>query len=273
MAAFFERDGDVFAPGDFCRGPWNHDSLHGRVVSGLLAYGIERHAPGPEWQVARLTVDMFRLAPHRPTTLRTRVLRDGNRIQSVEASLEIEGVEVARASGLLLLRADVPSTAWGGAVGAGGSAEAVAQPSEGTPMEAGEGPFGDHRDGWDVRQVRPEGGGDASIAWLRMAYPFVEGEVTSPFVRAAASADFANPHSNRSEPRRAFINADVTLHLFRYPEDEWVGFQVAAHDSVGGVAIGSCVVRDLEGPIGRSTVATIANDRERTRASTPTVRD
>ncbi len=259
MAAFFERDGDMFAPSDFCRGPWNHDSLHGRAVSGLLAYGVEGHAPGPEWQISRLTVDMFRLAPHRPTRLRTRVLREGNRIRSVEASLEIEGVEMARASGLLLLRADVPSTAWSG------SEEAVAPPSDGAPMEAGEGPFGDHRDGWDVRQVRSSPEADPSIAWLRMAYPFIEGEATSPFVRAAAAADFANPHSNRSEPRRAFINADVTLHLFRYPDDEWVGFQVAAHDSRGGIAIGSCVLRDLGGPIGRSTVATIANDRERTR--------
>jgi hypothetical protein len=140
-------------------------------------------------------------------------------------------------------------------------------------MNAGEGPFGDHRDGWEVRQVRRPEGGDASIAWLRMAHPFIEGEPTSAFVRAAGAADFANPHSNRSEPRQAFINADMTLHLFRYAEGEWVGLEAAAHDSVGGVAIGSCTLRDLEGLIGRSTVGAIANDRERARASTPTVRD
>lgn len=270
MAAFFERQGDVFVPGDFCRGPWNHDSLHGRVISGLLAYGVEGYAPGPEWRISRLTVDMFRLAPHRPTLLRTRLLREGNRIRSVEASLEIEGVEVARASGLLLLSTDVPPTSW---MPPGGSGEAVPAPEAGVSMEVGEGPFGDHRDGWEIRQVRDEGERDASVAWLRMAYPFVEGEVTSPFVRTAAAADFANPHSNRSEPRRAFINADVTLHLFRYPEGEWTGFRAVAHDSTGGVAIGSSELRDLAGAIGRSTVATIANDRERMRASTPTVRE
>lgn len=270
MTAFFERRGDLFMPGDCCRGPWNHDSLHGRAISGLLARGVEGYAPGPEWRVARLTVDMFRLAPHRPTLLRTRLLRDGNRIRSVEASLEIEGVEVARASGLLLLASDVPSTSW---TPPGAPAEVVPGPEAGASMEASEGPFGDHRDGWEVRQVRAEGARDASVAWLRMAHPFVEGEATSPFVRTAAAADFANPHSNRSEPRRAFINADVTLHLFRYSEGEWTGFRAIAHDSTGGVAIGSCELRDLDGPIGRSTVATIANDRERTRASTPTVRE
>jgi hypothetical protein len=273
MAAFFERDGanpDLYLPGDFCRGPWNRNSLHGRAVAALLAYGVEQHVPDAEWHIARLTVDMFRLAPHEPVTLRTELVRHGNRIRSVDATLTIDGVDVARASGLILRRSDVPPTAWGGT---DSTVEPAPRPADGEPMDAGEGPFGDHRDGWEVRQVRPAGGGDASIAWLRMAYPFIEGETTSAFVRAAGAADFANPHSSRSEPRRAFINADMTLHLFRYPEGEWTGFQVAAHDSVGGVAIGSCVLRDLDGPVGRSTVATIANDRERTRASTPTVRD
>lgn len=273
MAAFFKRDGaagSVYLPGDFCRGPWNRNSLHGRAVAALLAYGVEQHVPDAEWHIARLTVDMFRLAPHAPTTLRTEVVRDGNRIRSIDAALVIDGGEVARASGLILKRSDVVSTAW---TAPGGSSKPVPQPADGTPMEAGDGPFGDHRDGWEVRQVRPVEGGDASIAWLRMAHPFIDGERTSAFVRAAGAADFANPHSNRSEPRQAFINADMTLHLFRYPEGEWVGLEVAAHDSVGGVAIGSCALRDLAGPIGRSTVATIANDRERAHASTPTVRD
>lgn len=269
MAAFFEQDGAdgrLYLPGDFCRGPWNRNSLHGRAVAALLAYGIEQHVPDANWHIARLTVDMFRLAPHAPTILRTALVRDGNRIRSVDAALFIEEVEAARASGLILRRSDVPATSWDR------SSAPVALPEDGTPMDPGEGPFGDHRDGWEVRQVRPSGGGDPSIAWLRMAHPLVEGEPTSAFVRAAGSADYANPHSNRSEPRRAFINADMSLHLFRYPEDAWIGFEVAAHDSVGGVAIGSCVLRDLDGPIGRSTVAAIANDRERTRASTPTVR-
>ncbi len=266
MTAFFERSGDVFQPNDFCRGPWNHESLHGRAVAGLLAYGVEAFSPGEGWQIARLTVDMFRLAPFKPTTLRTRLLRDGNRIRSVEAALEIEGVEVARASGLILLASDVPPTSWGG------SAEPVPAPELGTPGPEGEGPFGDHRDAWEIRQVRAEGEHDPSVAWLRMAHPFIEGEATTPFVRTAAAADYANPHSNRSEPRQAFINADMTLHLFRYPTAEWLGFQVAAHDSQGGIAIGSCVVSDAEGPIGRSTVATIANDRARMRAASVSVR-
>jgi hypothetical protein len=269
MPAFFERSpsGDVFVPGDFCRGGWNQDAFHGRALAGLLAYGVEAHAPSSDWRIARLTVDMFRLAPHRPVRLRTRLLRDGNRIRSVEASLEIEDVEVARAGGLLLLASEAPPSAWG-------PSPPVPGPSEASPgFDASEGPFRDHRDAWEIRLVRPPGGGEAAVAWGRITHPFIEGEPTSPFVRAAATADYANPHSNRSLPRQAFINADMTLHLHRYPEGEWVGFEAAGHDSQDGVAVGACVLRDLEGPIGRCTVTALVNDRARARSSTPGVRD
>jgi hypothetical protein len=95
MAAFFERGSahsEVYLPSDFCRGPWNRNSLHGRAIAALLAHGVEQFVPHGEeqsWQIARLTVDMFRLAPHAPTTLRTELVRDGNRIRSVEAALEV----------------------------------------------------------------------------------------------------------------------------------------------------------------------------------------
>lgn len=266
MTAFFERDGDLYVPGDFCRGPWNRESLHGRAISALLGYGIEQHVPAEDWHIARLTVDMFRLAPHLPVRLRTELVRDGNRVRSVEAALLIEGVEVARGSGLVLRRADVPSTALDEGL------EVIPSPDSASAMyETGEGPFGDHRDGWDTRLIREEGAPDASFAWMRMGAPFIGGEATSAFVRTAGAADFANPHSNRSQPRMAFINADMTLHLHRYPEGAWLGFEARAHNSVGGIAIGSCRLYDLTGPVGFSTVATIANDRERTRSSRPSV--
>ena len=36
MPAFFTRDGDDFVPTSHAVGPWNPNSLHGRVVAGLL---------------------------------------------------------------------------------------------------------------------------------------------------------------------------------------------------------------------------------------------
>ena len=261
--AFFTRDGDTFVPGDLCRGPWNRESLHGRVISGLLGWEIERYADADDWHIVRLTTDMFRLAPHAPVHLASTLVRDGNRIRSVEASLLVDGVEVAKTSALILRRTDHAPTSMG-------DERRVALPPE-LPADDPQDPetHGDFRDGWEMRVAPPDA---RPISWMRMRAPFIEGAPTSRFVRAAASADFSSPASNRSEPRSAFINGDLTAHFHRYPEGEWVGFEPVYHESLDGVAVGSCRLHDIEGLIGLGTVSQIANDRARARAATPTVR-
>ncbi|MEZ4503666.1 MAG: thioesterase family protein [Dehalococcoidia bacterium] len=261
--AFFTRDGDTFVPGDFCRGPWNRESLHGRVISGLLAREIERYADAEDWHIVRLTTDMFRLAPHAPVHVASTLVRDGNRIRSVEASMLVDGVEVAKSSALILRRTDHVATSMG-------EERRVALPHEITPEEPEtDEASGDFRDGWEMRIAPPDA---RPISWMRMRAPFIEGEDTSRFVRAAASADFSSPASNRSEPRSAFINGDLTAHFHRYPEGEWIAFEPVFHESTDGVAVGACRLHDLEGLFGLGTVSQIANDRARARAATPTVR-
>ena len=41
--------------------------------------------------------------------------------------------------------------------------------------------------------------------------------------RAALSADFASPLANSGPAGIDYINADLTLHLGRLPEGEWIG--------------------------------------------------
>lgn len=260
---FFRRDGDRMVPSDYCRGPWNRESLHGRAISGLLGWAIEQHVPDDSWHAVRLTVDMFRLAPHAPVEVRSSLSRDGNRVRAVDAALLIDGVEVARASGLVLRRSEQPATTSNtGPREAPRPDDLAVEP----PDEAG--PRGDFRDAWDTRSTSPD---ERPFTWLRMVPPFVTGEPTSAWVRAAATADFSNPASNRSEPRSAFINGDLTVHLQRHPTGEWIGFEPAYHESLDGIAVGSCRLHDLEGLIGLGTVSAVANDRARTRAARPSV--
>jgi len=56
--AFFRRDADSFLPNPIASGPWDPNSLHGRVVIGLLAFVIEQRHGGAGFVPARLTVDM-----------------------------------------------------------------------------------------------------------------------------------------------------------------------------------------------------------------------
>src|SRR5205823_6396857 len=74
---FFVREGDRYLPTETTSGYWTPQSLHGRAVVGLMGWEFERLYGGPEWQPARLTVDMYRLANRAPVQVTTRVIRRG----------------------------------------------------------------------------------------------------------------------------------------------------------------------------------------------------
>jgi hypothetical protein len=105
---FFTTDRDAFIPTDAARGPWDPQSLHGRVIIGLLAFVIEQRHGADEFVPARLTVDMFRLPNLAPIEVTTRLVRDGLRIKLVEAEFFSGGTSMARASCQLLRTTEKP---------------------------------------------------------------------------------------------------------------------------------------------------------------------
>ena len=111
---FFARRGDAFIPNPVSNGPWDPNSMHGRVVIGLLAHVIEERHGSDEFVPARLTVDMFRL-PNilTPVEVTTKLVRDGMRIKVVEAEFISGGTSMARASCQLLRRTEnAPGNVW-----------------------------------------------------------------------------------------------------------------------------------------------------------------
>ena len=68
---FFRRERDHLMPTPACRGPWDPNSLHGRVLAGLAAFEIERLHGDPALQPARLTIDLYRLPDFSPITVHT----------------------------------------------------------------------------------------------------------------------------------------------------------------------------------------------------------
>src|SRR5260370_9737357 len=81
---FFTKDRDVFIPTFVANGPWDPNSLHGRVIIGLLAFEIEQRHGSDDFVPARLTVDMFRLPNRAPIEVKTRIIRDVVRIKVVQ---------------------------------------------------------------------------------------------------------------------------------------------------------------------------------------------
>src|SRR6202790_4629889 len=103
---FFTRERDAFIPTKVANGPWDRNSLHGRVIIGLLAFEIEQRHGADDFVPARLAVDMVRLPNLSPIEVKTRIIRDGLPIKVVEAEFFSGGVATARASCQLLRKTE-----------------------------------------------------------------------------------------------------------------------------------------------------------------------
>lgn len=252
--AFLVRSGDEYAPNDIARGPWDPGSMHGRVVAGLLAHELELRFGDPAFQAARLTVDMFRLPRLAPVRTATRAIRDGNRIRVAEALAFQGDTEVARATAVFLRRAEQPAgNVWRPAPWT------VPPPEDVSPQQPRDFPLM-----WETRVIDHGFGAVAQKrAWLREIRELVAGVGLTPFVRAASAADFTNPFANSGDRGLEFVNADITMYLHRDPEGEFIGFEVASHQSRDGIAVAECMLYDTTGPIGHSLVCGVANQRRR----------
>jgi hypothetical protein len=252
--AFFEPDGPRFIPTPHSRGPWDAKSLHGRVVAGLLGRSFEREYGDEAFQFTRFTVDLFRLPPMAPLEVKTDLLRQGNRIRVMDGVVLADGMEVVRGRAVMLKRTDQP----GGQVWRPADWD-VPSPDE---LAASEGSL---RSIWETRPIT---GGDfggvvQKRTWLRENRLLVAGEELTPFVRCAVAADYTNPFANSGAGGLNFVNADITLYLHRLPAGEWLGFEVASHQSADGIAVGETTLYDVNGPIGKSLVCSVANQHRR----------
>jgi hypothetical protein len=248
---FFTRDGDAFVPTEVANGPWDPQSLHGRVIIGLLAFEIEQRHGAADFVPARLTVDMFRLPRLVPIEVKTKLVRDGLRIKVVEAEFFSGGVCMARASCQLLRKTEDPA------------GQVWSPPNWDVPRPAEIAEPTDPRLGMHGKwTTRPIVGAMGTLGprrlWMSEVRELVAGTPVSPFVRVAVAADFASPFANAGDQGLGFINSDVTLYLHRLPVTEWVGFEVVNHHSREGIAIGECWLYDEAGAIGTSTVAALA---------------
>ena len=249
MIAFFTPSDGGLEPHPDARGPWAEDMMHGRLLAGLAAWAIERDHGEPGFVPTRLTVDLYKNPRMETTTVATDVVRAGGRVRAIDAVMHVGGVEVARASTLWLRETDAPRddaphlAAWD------------APPPDAAPVEFG-GAF-------EVRGIggRAFGGPMPRRSWLRDTNELVAGQPVSPFVRAALAADFASPLANSHPNGLDFINADLSLHLGRQPEGEWIGIEAVDRVATNGVSVAYCRFHDTIGPIGWSTVCAVLNPR------------
>lgn len=246
-AAVFEVDGDRFLPQPAARAGWYADALHGGPVAALFARQIEHvEAPVP-MMVTRLTLDLMRPVPTRPLTVRTEIVRTGKRIQVIDAVMEADDVVVARASALRIRAQEV-------VVPEHRRREAIASP-ETIPVYEMREADGDwyHTRAAEARFVAGDfyAPGPATV-WMRLTMPLVAGEVPTPLQRVAAVSDFGNGVSRVLPWGWLFINADLTVHLSRYPVDEWVCLRSRTDIDGHGIGLAQSEIFDRDGAIGHA---------------------
>jgi len=252
--ALFTVVDDLVYPSDLTRGGWSDHAQHGGPPAALLAWALERLPTQRPMELVRLTVDLFREVPLTPLTVRTDVLRDGRRIQLATASLDADGVEVAKARGLKIRLAEIdlppsPNPPW----------EAPPDPESAEPLDwralpVHWGPL--RRFHLDAIEIRSVGGSflrlGPGLSWFRLRYPVISGEPTSPVVRVAALADMGNGNSQSIDAREwLYVNPDLTLHLHRDARGEWLGMRSVAYQHDTGIGFADTELFDLDGPVGR----------------------
>jgi hypothetical protein len=101
--------------------------------------------------------------------------------------------------------------------------------------------------------------GPATV-WLRMRGALVEGEQPSPLERLMVAADAGNGVSAVLDWREhLFINTELTVHVLRPPEGEWVGLDAVTH--VDGVGLAESVIWDRRGRVGRGAQSLLVRRR------------
>jgi hypothetical protein len=279
--AFFElapsSGGDRYVPSELTRGPWDPDSQHAGPPAALVGREIERLGSDSPRQVGRITFEIVRAVPIAPLRVEARIARPGRSVELVEAALSDDEGEVMRATGWRLRVDDVdvpPALA-----SASRAASGDATQSDGAVLQPGLAPPGPDessaREFFDTGQAvgyhtamesRFASGafrepGPATV-WMRMRHPLVAGEEPSPLQRVLVAADSGNGVSATLDwSRFVFINVDLTVHLNRLPEGEWVCLDAITIPEPTGIGLSDTALYDERGPIGRAAQTLLVAER------------
>jgi hypothetical protein len=252
--AFYSLDGERAVPSELTRGPWDPDSQHAGPPSALLGRAIELCEPREGMRVGRVTIEILAPVPIAPLTVSARLVRPGRSVEMLEASLTGPDGEVMRARAWRVAVGEITAD-WE-------QEEPPPGPQDATALEffaTGE------RVGWHTAMeivfargkfLEP---GPATV-WMRPRVALVDGEKFSPLQRVLVAADGGNGVSAPLDwSRFIFINTDLSVHLLRPPEGEWVCLDAVTH--VNGLGMTDTALWDERGRIGRAAQTLLVRAR------------
>lgn len=254
---FYIARGDRYVSTEWTRGPWDPSAQHAGPPSALLGRAIERLDGGDEFAVARITVELLRSVPIAELTVNARLVRPGRSVQLAEAALSDATGEVALARAWRIRR-----------TGTTAEQSAPEAPPFGSPESVGAVDF----DPWGgpsyfsaVEWRVARGGffepGPAAV-WMRMRGRLVEDEEPSPLSRVLVAADSGNGISMElSMATHLFINTELSVHLAREPEGEWVALDARTRIGPNGTGVATSELYDAGRRIGAANQALLIRAR------------
>jgi hypothetical protein len=190
-----------------------------------------------------MAVEILGPVPVADVTVRSTVARPGKSVELIEAELVAGGRTAAKARAWRIRTAELELPATVQASEATPPLPAEAEPTGSFPA-----PF------LLAMEMRAAAGswfepGPAAI-WFRQQIPLVAGEEPTGLQRLMAVADCGNGVS-ATLPLEGwmFINPDLTVHLERYPEGEWICLEAASAIDPHGFGLARSSLYDVRGAV------------------------
>jgi len=233
--AFYEAQGACFVPTDINISPWNAKGQNGVALAGLAGHVIGQVPCPAEMHTARLTIDILGLVPRLPLEALIRVVREGRRVQLVEVDLVAGGRTCVRATALRTRIAPSPV-----------SDQPLIHPLPDPDKAQGKVPWVRmHRLQGSFLQVGP------GAQWVQILTRVVAGHDLTPLERVAMIADFGSSTAPLVLPREwTFANLDVSAHLTRLPQGEWLLLETTSASSGNGIGVVDTRLGDVAGMFG-----------------------
>ena len=246
--SYFERLGpERFRPTEHMSGAWDPSMQHIGPALGLLAHAVEQDLAARRddpMVVTRLSYDLLGVVPMDEVDVAVEVLRPGRTIELVEATYGHAGRTGIR------LRAWLQQPRDTAAIAADGY-DPMPGPETMRPWDPTTLWQGGYLASAEVRR-ESDGPGRARY-WVRTAVPLLDDEEISPLARAAALLDIANGLAVRFPPAEVqYPNIDLTAHLVRPPQGEWIGFDTRVGFGPAGYGLTHSVLHDAAGHLGSS---------------------
>jgi hypothetical protein len=243
MPVFEEKSPGLWAPSELAAGPFK--GLQGGAVAGLLTAEIEAQSAEREWGQAVSSSAWF-LRPVPMAELRTTVsvVQTGGRVSIIDNFLRVDGeIEMSAMVRVTLIREraiDVP--------GFSKRSETFFDPSI-LPRVSWPAP---HRKPWfmDTMEMHPS----ETTVWFRLLELIARN--AGPLSQAMGPADWAHGISRPISNVVADPNPNLTVHLLRQPQSDWIGVQSQTFwEPNKGMGLGSGLLRDEIGEIGSVSMA------------------